>query len=128
MADGALGGNGASYFIEIGVLVPAILSASLPSPFTMRTFANNPESVKTLRIGEVVGGSMVVLLGVAESIQHGSIMPMVLVVVIGVAWFSFIEWAIRNPVSDVHSMADGNKAAAAPSTSPVPAAVPAGLF
>lgn len=96
-----------TWVIEIGVLVPAILSAALPSPFTMRTFADNPESVRTLRIGEVVGGIMVVALGIAESIDHQSIWPLVVVFIFGAAWYGYIEWALRNPISTVHNMAQG---------------------
>jgi hypothetical protein len=102
-----------TWVIEIGVLVPAILSAALPSPFTMRTFADNPESVKTLRIGEVVGGVMVVALGIAESIDHHSFWPMVVILIFGAAWYGYIEWALRNPMSSAHNMASGAPAAPA---------------
>lgn len=111
-------GNG-WMFVEVGVLVPAILSAALPSPFTMRTFAHDPESVTTLRIGEYVGGSMVVLLGIAESMQHKSWMPLVLVLVVGGAWFGYIEWALRNPIQ-------GGKDMAGPANAPMVNPVTAG--
>ena len=97
--------SGETWVIEIGVLVPAILSAALPSPFTMRTFANNPESVKTLRIGEVVGGVMVVALGIAESIDHHSVWSMIVVLIFSAAWYGYIEWALRNPMPNATSMA-----------------------
>jgi hypothetical protein len=97
----------ASWIIEIGVLVPAILSASLPSPFTMRTFAHDKESVRTLRIGEIVGGGMVLALGVAESYDKHSIGPLVVVVLVSATWFMFIEWAIRNPINGGTNMTNG---------------------
>lgn len=101
--------NGTSWTwaVEIGVLVPAVLSAALPSPFTMRTFADDPESVSTLRIGEWVGGAMVLALGIAESIDHHSFGPLLLVIAFGAAWFAYIEWALRNPISSAHSMTEG---------------------
>lgn len=99
------GKEGAGLILEIGVLVPAVLSAALPSPFTMRTFAHDPASVQTLRIGEVVGGLMVFGLGVAESLQHGSWFPLIVATVVGAVWFAYIEWALRSPIQGGTNMA-----------------------
>jgi hypothetical protein len=104
------GGGTASWIIEIGVLVPAILSASLPSPFTMRTFAHDKESVRTLRIGEIVGGGMVLALGVAESWDKHSWGPLLVVVAVSTTWFFFIEWAIRNPINGGTNMSGESNA------------------
>lgn len=73
----------------------------------MRTFANDPASLQTLRIGEWVGGAMVLALGIAESIDHHSVGPLLLVLVFGGAWYAYIEWALRNPLPSAHSMKEG---------------------
>ncbi len=89
--------DNAASLVEVGVLIPAILSAALPSLFTMRQFAHNDAAKADLRLGEVVGGSMVLILGIAMSVHQHSPVPLVVIVIIGGAWFAIIEWAIRNP-------------------------------
>lgn len=89
--------DNAARLVEVGVLIPAILSAALPSLFTMRQFAHNDASRSDLRLGEIVGGSMVLILGISMSISQKSPVPIIVVVIIGGAWFAIIEWAIRHP-------------------------------
>lgn len=88
-------GSNVSKLVEVGVLVPAILFATLPSLFELRQIAHDEATRSDLRIGEFVCGGMVLALGIAMSVDEHSIYPLVVVVVVAGLWFAIIEWAVR---------------------------------
>lgn len=97
--------------IEMAVMVPAILSATIPSPFQARDRAHDPRSRNTARIGELVGGGLVLVLGVAESWEERNWRPLLVVIVVAGAWIWMSEWMLRNPM-------EGGSGAVASSSSP----------
>jgi len=81
--------------VEVAVMVPAILSATMPSPFDVDPAARR--DAHTARVGEVLGGGMVLALGIAMSVDDRSILPIVLVVLVGSVWVGLTEWALMAP-------------------------------
>ena len=55
--------------LEVAALGPAIFAAVNPSFFTVRQFSASQESAHDIRIGEVIGGGLVLLLGFGASLS-----------------------------------------------------------
>lgn len=94
--------------------VPNFLAGVLPSLFTIRTFSDDPEKVKALRHGEIVGGSMSLLVGAGASLVSKSWLPFLACAGTLAVFLYQYEHAIRNPISRPLDMRDG-------SSSPKPA-------
>lgn len=84
--------------------VPQVMSAFMPSLFTMATFSDDPEKVRYLRRGEVVGGAVSLGIAVAIGILARSVWPIAgAVAVLGIILYEY-ERAIRNPVNGGQDM------------------------
>jgi hypothetical protein len=80
--------------------VPNFLAGVLPSLFTIRTFSDDPEKVKALRHGELVGGAMSLAVGAGASLVSQSAVPFVAcAATLGIFLWQY-ENAIRNPIDD----------------------------
>jgi hypothetical protein len=79
--------------------VPNFLAGLLPSLFTIRTFSDDPEKVRALRHGELVGGAMALTVGAGASLVTRSWLPLLACgATLGVLIYQY-EKAIRNPIS-----------------------------
>lgn len=86
--------------------VPNFLAGMLPSLFTIKTFSDDPEKVKALRQGEVIGGAMALAVGAGASLVSRSWAPLVACgTVLGAMIYAY-ESAIRNPISKPIDMED----------------------
>jgi hypothetical protein len=99
--------------------VPNFLAGVLPSLFTIRTFSDDPEKVRALRHGELVGGAMSLAVGAGASLVSASPVPFLACGATLAVFLWQYESAIRNPISKPLDM----KAAVAPAA---PAAAVAG--
>lgn len=80
--------------------VPNFLAGVLPSLFTIRTFSDDPEKVRALRHGELVGGLMSLAVGAGASLVSRSLVPFVAcAATLGVFLYQY-ESAIANPISN----------------------------
>ena len=87
--------------------VPNFLAGLLPSLFTIQTFSDDPEKVKALRQGELIGGGMSLLVGAGASLVSKSVVPFVAcAATLGVFLYQY-EQAIRNPISQPLDMRAG---------------------
>jgi hypothetical protein len=80
--------------------VPNFLAGVLPSLFTIRTFSDDPEKVKALRHGELVGGVMSLTVGAGASLVSGSAVPFVACAGTLAIFLYQYEHAIANPISE----------------------------
>ena len=80
--------------------VPNFLAGVLPSLFTIRTFSDDPEKVRALRHGELVGGAMSLAVGAGASLVSRSVMPFAACGVTLAVFLYQYESAIRNPIAD----------------------------
>lgn len=79
--------------------VPNFLAGVLPSLFTIRTFSDDPEKVRALRHGELVGGLMSLAVGAGASLVSRSMVPFVAcAATLGIFLYQY-EQAIANPIS-----------------------------
>ena len=79
--------------------VPNFLAGVLPSLFTIRTFSDDPEKVKALRHGELVGGTMSLAVGAGASLVSRSPVPFVGCAATLAVFLWQYEQAIRNPIT-----------------------------
>lgn len=87
--------------------VPNFLAGLLPSIFTIRTFADDPEKVAALRRGEIVGGGMALGVGIGASLVAKTWAPAVACLgTLAVLLYEY-ERAIRNPISQQLDMRAG---------------------
>lgn len=87
--------------------VPNFLAGMLPSLFTIQTFNDDPQKVKALRRGEVIGGVMALTVGLGASLVAKSWAPFVACAVILAAMVLAYEHAIRTPINGGTDMAKG---------------------
>jgi hypothetical protein len=87
--------------------VPNFLAGMCPSLFTIRTFSDDPEKVKALRHGEIIGGAMSLAVGLGASLVAKSRVPFFACLVTLFVLVLAYEHAIRNPISNPESMRDG---------------------
>jgi len=80
--------------------VPNFLAGVLPSLFTIRTFSDDPEKVKALRHGELVGGLMSLAVGAGASLVSRSAVPFVACTATLAVFLYQYESAIANPISE----------------------------
>lgn len=80
--------------------VPNFLAGVLPSLFTIRTFSDDPEKVRALRHGELVGGAMSLAVGAGASLVSRSTVPFAACAVTLAVFLYQYESAIRNPIAD----------------------------
>lgn len=86
--------------ILVSTAAPNFLAGVLPSLFTIRTFSDDPEKVKALRQGELVGSTMALALGAGASLVEKTWVPfLACVATVGVFIWQY-EGAIRNPIND----------------------------
>lgn len=86
--------------------VPNFLAGVLPSLFTIRTFSDDPEKVKALRHGELVGGLMSLAVGAGASLVSKSAVPFVACAGTLAVFLYQYESAIANPISQPIDMRD----------------------
>lgn len=87
--------------------VPNFLAGMLPSLFTIQTFSDDPEKVKALRRGELIGGAMALTVGAGAALVAGNWAPFVACAVILAAMIGAYEHAIRNPIRGGQDMRAG---------------------
>lgn len=87
--------------------VPNFLAGVLPSLFTIRTFSDDPEKVKALRHGELVGGAMSLAVGAGASLVSGSKVPFLACAATLAIFLYQYEQAIANPISTPIDMRAG---------------------
>lgn len=80
--------------------VPNFLAGVLPSLFTIRTFSDDPEKVRALRHGELVGGLMSLAVGAGASLVSRSSVPFVACAATLAVFLYQYESAIANPISN----------------------------
>lgn len=98
----------AAFVILAGVEVPQVLSAFEPSPFTMATFAADPDKVRWIRHGYWQGGGLALAFAAAMSGFSRSKLP--ILVASGVLLFTILvyEWALRRGASKGQDMRQGS--------------------
>lgn len=87
--------------------VPNFLAGMMPSLFTIKTFAGDPEKVAALRRGEVVGGTMALAVGAGASLVAKSWAPIVACTATLAVLLYEYEKAIREPISNPLDMRAG---------------------
>jgi hypothetical protein len=85
--------------------VPNFLAGMLPSLFTIQTFNDDPQKVKSLRRGELIGGALALTVGFGASLVSKSWAPFWACLAILVVMLAAYEHAIRTPLDDARSMA-----------------------
>jgi hypothetical protein len=90
-----LNADQAAFAVLAGVEVPQVLSAFEPSPFTMATFAHDPEKVKWIRHGYWTGGGLALAFAAAMSMFSKTKAPLVIAVVVLAFTLLIYEWALR---------------------------------
>lgn len=87
--------------------VPNFLAGMMPSLMTIRTFADDPEQLRALRRGEVVGSALSLAVGLGASLVAESPAPMLAsVAVLAVLLYEY-ERAMREPIANRRDMRTG---------------------
>lgn len=87
--------------------VPNFLAGMMPSLMTIRTFADDPEQLRALRRGEVVGSALSLAVGLGASLIAGSPIPFIAsAAVLAVLLYEY-EKAMREPITNRRDMRSG---------------------
>lgn len=87
--------------------VPNFLAGMMPSLMTIRTFADDPEQVRALRRGELVGSVLALGVGLGASLIADSPVPLLASgAVLGVLLYEY-ERAMRDPITNRRDMRTG---------------------
>lgn len=84
--------------------VPNFLAGALPSFLTIGRFAADDHDRWKLRVGEILGGGMAILVAVGASLAAGSVLPLVMAAGVLVVMLAGYEWAIRHPHPEATGM------------------------
>lgn len=86
--------------------VPNFMAGLLPSLMTIRRFGAEDADRKALRQGEVLGGTLSLVVGVGASLASHSWLPFAATMVVLVVLLFSYETAIRNPHADARPIDD----------------------
>lgn len=87
--------------------VPNFLAGMMPSLMTIRTFADDPEQLRALRRGEVVGSALALGVGLGASLIAESPIPLLASGgVLAVLLYEY-ERAMRDPITNRRDMRTG---------------------
>ncbi len=93
--------------------VPNFLAGLLPSTMTIRTFAADPEQVRSLRRSELIGAALAAAVGVGASLVARSLWPALATALVLAVLLREYEAAIRNPIERPLDMRRGPRRAEA---------------
>lgn len=94
--------------------VPNFLAGMMPSLMTIRTFADDPEQIRALRRGELVGSALALGVGLGASLIANSPVPFIAsAAVLAVLLYEY-EKAMREPITNQRDMRTGEPLAATP--------------
>jgi hypothetical protein len=92
--------------------VPNFLAGMMPSLMTIRTFADDPEQLRALRRGEVVGSALSLGVGLGASLVADNPAPLLAsAAVLAVLLYEY-EKAMREPISNRRDLRTGQPLAA----------------
>ncbi len=92
--------------------VPNFLAGMMPSLMTIRTFADDPEQIRALRRGELVGSALSLSVGLGASLVADTPAPFLAsVAVLAVLLYEY-EKAMREPIMNQRDMRTGAMLAA----------------
>jgi hypothetical protein len=96
--------------------VPNFLAGALPSFMTIKKFAADEESVRTLRYAELFALPPVVAVGFGAALVFGSWWPLVVTGATAAYYYAGYEKHIRNPSGQAVAINDQNTPAPGPRT------------
>lgn len=94
--------------------VPNFLAGALPSFMTIKKFAADQESVRTLRFAELFAAPPVAAVGLGAALVFGSWWPAVVTAVTAAYYYAGYELHIRNPSGQAVAINEQNLPAAGP--------------
>jgi hypothetical protein len=90
----------AGFFLLSAAEVPNFLAGMMPSLMTIRRFNADQKDTATLRVGEALGTTLAVAVGVGASLIAHSWWPLVGTIAALAFLVASYEWAIRSPHPD----------------------------
>jgi hypothetical protein len=88
----------------IAVEVAFGFSAFEPSIFTIRHFADQPQTLESIRIGEILAVGFSMLIAIIAGLITGSTLPVVFTMASCFGMVCVYEWALKNPEDHAEQM------------------------